>query len=65
MRVNRACLTGTAIAADLRCWHQLLTCTGDTAKATPKTLHYRFLHVRAVIVLGQRRRRLNTPASWP
>jgi hypothetical protein len=34
------------------------------AKATPKTLRYRLLHVPAVIVHGQRRRRLKIPASW-
>ena len=64
-RVNQAWLTVTAIAADLRCWLQLLACAGDMAKATPKTLRYRFLHVPAVIVHGQRRRRLKIPASWP
>ncbi|MET4641585.1 hypothetical protein ABID95_001306 [Streptomyces atratus] len=48
-----------------RCWLQLLACTGDMAKATPKALHYRFLHVPAVIVHGQHRRRLKIPASWP
>jgi hypothetical protein len=35
------------------------------ATATPKTLRYRFLHVPAVLVRGQRRRRLKIPRTWP
>jgi hypothetical protein len=65
MKINQAWLTATAIACDLRAWLQLLACQGALAKATPKTLRYRFLHVPAVIVRGQRRRRLKIPASWP
>lgn len=33
--------------------------------AAPKIMHYRSLHVPAVIVHCQRRRRLKIPASWP
>lgn len=65
MRINQAWLAVTALACDLRCWLRLLACTGEMAKAVPKTLRYRFLHVPAVIVRGQRRRRLKIPASWP
>ncbi len=38
---------------------------GELAKAAPKTLRYRFLHVPAVLVRGQRRRRLKIPGTWP
>ncbi len=31
----------------------------------PKALRYRFLHVPAQLVHGQRRRRLKIPQSWP
>lgn len=65
MQVNQAWLTTTALACDLRAWFQLLGCDGDMAKATPKTLRYRLLHVPAVLVRGQRRRRLKIPRTWP
>lgn len=65
MSINQAWLTVTAIACDLRNWLQLLACEGEMAKAVPKTLRYRFLHVPAVLVRGQRRRRLKIPATWP
>ena len=65
MRLNQAWLILTAIACDLRAWLQLLACTGDMATATPKTLRYRFLHVPATLVRGQRkrRRRLKIPET--
>ncbi|MEV6012070.1 IS1380 family transposase [Streptomyces sp. NPDC051976] len=65
MKINQAWLTATALACDLRNWLQLLGCQGAMARATPKTLRYRFLHVPAVLVRGQRRRRLKIPATWP
>jgi hypothetical protein len=65
MSVNAAWLTATAIAADLRAWLQLLALDGEEAKATPKTLRYRILHVPARLVRGQRKRRLKIPDSWP
>jgi hypothetical protein len=65
MRLNQAWLTLTAIACDLRAWLQLLACTGDMATATPKTLRYRFLHVPATLVRGQRKRTLKIPRTWP
>ncbi|MDH6129887.1 transposase [Kitasatospora sp. GP82] len=63
--VRTGWLTATAIACDLRAWLQLLALDGDLAKATPKTLRYRILHVPARLVRGQRRRRLKIPHSWP
>jgi len=65
MTVNQAWLSVTALACDLRAWLQLLSCDGELATATPKTLRYRFLHVPAVLVRGQRRRRLKIPRTWP
>lgn len=47
LEVNAAWLTATTLAADLRCWFQLLALDGELAKATPKTLRYRILHVPA------------------
>lgn len=65
MPVNAAWLAATALAADLRAWLQLLALDGELAKATPKTLRYRILHVPARLVHGQRKRRLKLPATWP
>jgi hypothetical protein len=65
LAVNAAWLAATALAADLRAWFQLLALDGEMAKATPKTLRYRVLHVPARLVHGQRRRRLKLPATWP
>ncbi|MHA6757180.1 IS1380 family transposase [Streptacidiphilus sp. PAMC 29251] len=65
MKVNQAWLLATALACDLRNWLQLLGCEGEMAKATPKTLRFRFLHVPAVIVRGQRKRTLKIPRTWP
>lgn len=65
MKINQAWLAVTALACDLRSWLQLLACDGEMAKATPKALRYRFLHVPAVLVRGQRRRRLKIPRTWP
>ncbi|MEV8569075.1 transposase [Streptomyces sp. NPDC051322] len=53
------------LAADLRCWFQLLALDGELAKVTPKTLRYRILHVPAHLVRGQRKRRLKLPDTWP
>ncbi|PYC63472.1 IS1380 family transposase, partial [Streptomyces tateyamensis] len=58
LKVNQAWLLAVALATDLRAWLQLLALEGELARATPKTLRYRFLHVPAVLVHGQRRRRL-------
>ena len=63
--VNSAWLTATAIARYLTAWLQLLALDGENAKATPKTLRYRILHVPARLVRGQRRRRLKLPSTWP
>jgi hypothetical protein len=65
MKINQAWLMVTALACDLRNWLQLLACEGEMAKATPKVLRYRFLHVPATMVRGQRRRRLKIPRNWP
>lgn len=65
MTVNTAWLTATAIASDLRAWLQLLALDGEEAKATPKTLRYRILHVPARLVRGQCKRRLKLPTTWP
>ncbi|MGW3660748.1 transposase [Streptomyces sp. NPDC005151] len=65
LSINAAWLTATMLAADLRVWLQLLALDGEEARATPKTLRYRILHVPARLVRGQRKRRLKLPGTWP
>jgi hypothetical protein len=63
--INQAWTTLTAIAADLIAWLRLLALTDDLAKAEPKALRYRLLHVPARLTHSGRRRRLRLPQSWP
>ena len=53
------------LAGDLIAWTQLLVLNGDLAKAEPKTLRYRLLHVAARLTHGQRRLWLRIQRSWP
>lgn len=55
----------TAISADLIAWLRRLALSGDLAKAEPKLLRYRLLHVPARLTHGARIRRLRIPTTWP
>lgn len=63
--LNQAWLTAAMIAQILLTWLKLLALDGDLARAEPKTLRYRILHVAARIVHGGRRRRWKFPVTWP
>jgi len=63
--INTAWLTAVAIAADLTAWLRLLALTGALAKAEPKALRYRLLHVPARLTHSARRRHLRIPKTWP
>ena len=65
--INAAWLTAVMLALDLTCWAQtiLLHDVPTPAKAEPKTLRYRLLHVAARIVRGGRRLRLRLDRHWP
>ncbi len=65
--INQVWVQVAAIAADLTCWLQLLALhdAPDLARAEPKTLRFRMLHVPAQLSRGARRRRLRLPAGWP
>jgi hypothetical protein len=52
------------LAVDLLAWTQHLLLDGDLAKAEPKTLRYRLLHVAACLTHGQRRIRVRIQQSW-
>ena len=65
--INAAWLTAVMLAVDLICWAQtiLLHDVPTLAKAEPKTLRYRLLHVAARLVRGGRRLRLRLDRHWP
>ena len=53
------------VAQDLVSWAQTLLLEGDLARAEPKRLRYRLLHVAGRITRSGRRIRLHLPARWP
>src|SRR5215212_4913946 len=63
--INQAWLTVVMLAVDLIAWTQHLLLHGELAKAEPKTLRYRLLHVAARLTRGQRRLYLRIQRSWP
>ena len=64
--INQAWLACVLTAIDLLAWTQtiLLHDEPDLAKAEPKTLRYRLLHVAARLVRGGRRLRLKIDRTW-
>ena len=62
---NRVWLELVLIAHDLLCWTQRLLLEGELARAEPKRLRYRLLHVAARLAFSGRRARLRLQASWP
>ena len=65
--INAAWLTAVMLAVDLIAWAQtiLLHDHPALAKAEPKALRYRLLHVAARLVRGGRRLRLRLDRYWP
>jgi hypothetical protein len=65
--INAAWLTAVMIAVDLITWTQtmLLHDQPALARAEPKALRYRLLHVAARLVRGGRRLRLRLDTTWP
>lgn len=63
--INTAWLALVMLAVDLIVWTQHLLLHGDLAKAEPKMLRYRLLHVAARLTRGQRRVWLRIQRSWP
>jgi hypothetical protein len=64
-QVNQAWLTAAMTGQILLAWLKLLALDGDLAKAEPKTLRYRVLHVAGRLVRGGRKLRLKIQATWP
>jgi Transposase DDE domain group 1 len=63
--INQAWLHLALTGIDLIAWTQTLLLNGDLAKAEPKTLRYRLLHVAARITRTARRTRLAIAEHWP
>jgi hypothetical protein len=65
LRRNAVWLELVLAAQDLVCWTQALLLDGPLARAEPKALRYRLLHVAARVVRHARRTILRLQASWP
>lgn len=63
--INQAWLELALTAIDLLAWTQTLLLDGELAKAEPKKLRYRLLHVAARITRSARRTRLHIAETWP
>ena len=62
---NATWLELVLIAQDLLSWTQALLLEGDLARAEPKRLRYRLLHMAARITHSGRRAKLHLPKRWP
>jgi DDE family transposase len=62
---NRVWLELARLAHDLIAWTQRLLLTGALAKAEPKRLRYRLLHVAARLAFHARTATLRIQANWP
>jgi hypothetical protein len=63
--LNEVWLEIVLLAHDLIIWTQALCLDGDLAKAEPKRLRYRLLHVGARLAFSGRRGKLHLPQAWP
>jgi hypothetical protein len=62
---NRVWLEIVRLAHDLIAWTQRLLLSGELAKAEPKRLRHRLLHVAARLAFHARGARLRLHATWP
>jgi hypothetical protein len=65
LAANAAWLELVLIAQDLMAWAEALLLEGDLARAEPKRLRYRLLHVAGRVTRSGRRVRLHLPRRWP
>jgi hypothetical protein len=63
--LNEVWLEIVLLAHDLIVWTQALLLDGELAKAEPKRLRYRLLHVAGRLAFSGRRAVLRLQASWP
>lgn len=62
---NQAQMAVSLVAGCLLAWSQLLVFEGELAKAEPKSIRHRVLHVAAIVVHRHRRLVLRLDESWP
>ena len=62
---NQAWVALSVIAGSLFAWSQMACFDGQLARAEPKTMRHRVLHVAAVLVRRQRHLVLRLDESWP
>ena len=63
--LNEVWVEVVMLAHDLIVWTQTLLLEGELAKAQPKRLRYRLLHVAARLAFSGRRARLHLQRTWP
>jgi len=63
--LNEVWLEIVMLAHDLIVWTQALTLDGELAKAEPKRLRYRLMHVAGRLAFHSRRARLHLQDTWP
>jgi hypothetical protein len=63
--LNEVWLQIVMLAHDLLVWTQALALTGELAKAEPKRIRYRLLHVAARLAFSGRRAKLHLQDTWP
>jgi len=63
--LNEVWLEIVMLAHDLIVWTQALLLDGELAKAEPKRLRYRLLHVAARLAFSGRRGKLHLQNTWP
>jgi hypothetical protein len=63
--INQAWLELALTGIDLARWMRMLLLEGALARAEPKKIRYRLLHVAARITRSARRTRLHIAAHWP
>jgi Transposase DDE domain group 1 len=63
--LNEVWLEIVMLAHDLIVWTQALVLDGELAKAEPKRIRYRLLHVAARLAFSGRRAKLHLQNTWP
>ncbi len=63
--LNEVWLEIVMLAHDLIVWTQALLLDGELAKAEPKRLRYRLLHVAGRLAFSGRRAKLHIQRTWP
>ena len=63
--LNQVWLEIVLLAHDLIVWTQALLLDGELAKAEPKRLRYRLLHVAGRLAFSGRRAKLHLQHAWP